>query len=140
MVLNIVCRRMLGDPADSEDAFQATFLVLVRKRAAIRFEASSGSLALWRERSRCPPCSNPRIAQRLMALDNAPADSTAERRDASDPDLRFAIDELLAGLPANYRAAIVSCYLEGLTHKETLTGCDAWSGRSAAAWRGAGPC
>ena len=41
MVLN-VCRRMLRDPADSEDAFQATFLVLVRKRAAIQFETSLG--------------------------------------------------------------------------------------------------
>ena len=41
MVLS-VCRRMLRDPHDSEDAFQATFLILVRKRAGIRVEASLG--------------------------------------------------------------------------------------------------
>ena len=40
MVLS-VCRRLLRDPHESEDAFQATFLVLVRKRSG------SGSTPLW---------------------------------------------------------------------------------------------
>src|SRR5689334_15674657 len=35
MVLG-VCRRMLRDPHDVDDAFQATFLVLVKKAAALR--------------------------------------------------------------------------------------------------------
>lgn len=41
MVLS-VCRRMLRDPHESEDAFQATFLILVRKRSGIRISTSLG--------------------------------------------------------------------------------------------------
>ena len=43
MVLG-VCRRIMGDPHDAEDAFQATFLVLARKGHSIRVE---GSLGRW---------------------------------------------------------------------------------------------
>jgi RNA polymerase sigma-70 factor (ECF subfamily) len=42
MVLN-ACRRILGDDHDAEDAFQATFLVLVRKAGTIRKETSLSS-------------------------------------------------------------------------------------------------
>src|SRR5436190_13821110 len=38
-----VCRRMLADPHDVEDVFQATFVVLVRRAAALRREGSLGS-------------------------------------------------------------------------------------------------
>ena len=37
------CRRILRDPHEAEDAFQATFLVLCRKGHAIRRQESIGS-------------------------------------------------------------------------------------------------
>jgi RNA polymerase sigma-70 factor (ECF subfamily) len=117
MVLS-VCRRMLRDPHDSEDAFQATFLILVRKRSAIRVEASLGpwlygvTIRVARRaraissRRRAIEVSDSEIHQAIVA----PA--------SPDSDLRFAIDDLLAGLPAYYRDPILLCYLEGLTHQE----------------------
>src|SRR3954454_136295 len=39
-----VCRRILPDANDAEDAFQATFLVLVRKGGTLR---EPGKLASW---------------------------------------------------------------------------------------------
>ena len=39
-----VCRRVLGDVHEAEDAFQATFLILVRKSGTVRVQ---GSLGRW---------------------------------------------------------------------------------------------
>jgi RNA polymerase sigma factor (sigma-70 family) len=117
MVLS-VCRRMLRNPHDSEDAFQAIFLILVRKRTAIRVEASLGPWLYG---------VSVRVARRARAISSrrraievgepVPEVSIATGP-ATDRDLRFAIDDILADLPASYRAAIVLCYLEGLTHEE----------------------
>src|SRR5262245_54768530 len=117
MVLS-VCRRMLHNPQDSEDAFQATFLILVRKRAAIRFEASLGPWLYGvsvRVSRRARAVSSRR---RSIEVSDPMSDLSIAAPQASDPDLRFAIDDYLMDLPASYRAAIVLCYLEGLTHAE----------------------
>ncbi len=117
MVLS-VCRRMLRDPHESDDAFQATFLILVRKRGSVRFEASLGPWLFGVSVRVARRARNLAARRRPIALDDATAELAIEGRAAADADLRFAIDELLAGLPANYRSAIVLCYLEGLTHEE----------------------
>ena len=52
MVLG-VCRQFLRDPNDVDDAFQATFLVLVRKAGSLRQQGTAGELALRRRLSGC---------------------------------------------------------------------------------------
>jgi serpin B len=116
MVWN-VCRRLLGSAGDADDAFQATFLVLVRKAASI---ARRDSVASWLYG----------VAQRI-ALDARAA--AARRRahergaampteglpaDAARAEVRQILDEELSRLPEKYRAPLVLCYLEGRTNDE----------------------
>jgi RNA polymerase sigma factor (sigma-70 family) len=118
MVLG-VCRRLLADAHDVEDAFQATFLVLVRRADAVRVEDSLGRwlygvsrrVALRaRGRASRRPCRA--AAAEPAAGPPCPADVAAGR------DLRAALEEELERLPEPYRATVVLCDLEGLGHEE----------------------
>jgi RNA polymerase sigma factor (sigma-70 family) len=117
MVWN-VCHRMLTDPNDVEDAFQATFLVLVRKAQAIAKRESIGS---WLHG----------VAHRVALDARLQAKHRREReRKAAPPacaqpdtellwnDLRHVLDEELEHLPEKYRSPLVLCYLEGKTNDE----------------------
>jgi len=116
MVLG-VCRRTLRDPHDVEDAFQATFLILVRRGGTLR---DRDLLAPWLHRValRVALRAGVEAARRRKhaAID---AGAIADRRPGPPPaDLRPAIDEELARLPEKYRAPVVLCDLEGRTHEE----------------------
>jgi serpin B len=113
-----VCRRPLGGAPDADDAFQATFLVLVRRARSI---AKRDSVASWLHG----------VARRvaLAARAGAARQRAHERRRAATPpegpsavgtgaDLRQALDEELDRLPEKYRAPVVLCYLEGKTNDE----------------------
>lgn len=114
MVLS-VCRRVLRDAQDAEDAFQATFLVLARKAAGI---GTGASLAGWlyrvayrvalRARSRTG-----RVGPLPEELPAAPATEDAVWR-----DLRPVLDEEVNRLPEKYRLPVVLCYLQGHTNEE----------------------
>jgi RNA polymerase sigma factor (sigma-70 family) len=113
-----VCRRVLGDAHEAEDAFQATFLVLVRKAGSVRVD---GSLGRWlygvahrvavrarseaKRRASCPRRSP-------VGSSNDPA-GEVERRDLHD-----ALDEEVDRLPAKYRCPIELCYLQGMTYDQ----------------------
>jgi RNA polymerase sigma factor (sigma-70 family) len=114
MVLG-TCRRILRNDQDAEDAFQATFLVLVRKAASLR---SPRTLANWLHG----------VARRTAL---AARSAAAKRRDKEaavlprsvmpdDPgdDLRAVLDQELERLAEKYRIAVVLCDLEGRTRKE----------------------
>jgi RNA polymerase sigma factor (sigma-70 family) len=112
-----LCRRILHDTQDAEDAFQATFLVLARKAASIgKYESLSGWLYMvayrvaLRSRAR-----NMRRSQRERQLNDSPVD-----RKCMDPADRTALHELsrlvdaeLSRLPEKYRTAFILCHLEG---------------------------
>jgi RNA polymerase sigma factor (sigma-70 family) len=117
MVLS-VCRRVLRNSHDAEDAFQATFLVLAEKAPRLR---QPELLANWLYG----------VAYRtaLHARQRASRRSECEREMAtlpvskSDPEmesreLRRVLDEELEGLPEKFRAPLVLCYLEGMTNEE----------------------
>jgi RNA polymerase sigma factor (sigma-70 family) len=113
-----VCRRVLGNPHDAEDAFQATFLVLIRKAASI---VSRESLANWLYGVARQTALNARAATaRRKARERQVVPMPEPKAVPQDPsnDLRLLIDQELSRLPDKYRAPIVLCDLEGKTRQE----------------------
>jgi RNA polymerase sigma factor (sigma-70 family) len=117
MVLG-VCRRMLDSQPDVEDAFQATFLVLVRRARQLGPQDAIGPwlygvAARVAQRARSDAARRRRFESiQIDAAASAPA------APAADWDLAESLDQELRRLPSKYRSPIVLCYLEGHTHEE----------------------
>jgi RNA polymerase sigma factor (sigma-70 family) len=113
MVLR-VCRKALGDPHDAQDAFQATFLVLVERAGSIRAGGSVGpwlhGVALRVSAGARSAAARRRRHERRRAEAAAEATSCASARPA---DWSAALHEEVDRLPARYRAAVVLCDLQG---------------------------
>jgi RNA polymerase sigma factor (sigma-70 family) len=119
MVLGL-CRRMLRDPRDIEDAFQATFLVLVRSAGAIR-DRSFVSTWLYRVAHRVARQARSHAIRRLHGEIRVADLEASASEDPEAADLREigpVLDEELSRLPENYRAPLVLCYLKGRTHDQ----------------------
>ncbi len=116
MVLR-VCRSVLREPHDAQDAFQATFLVLVRKAGSIR---KRDSLASWLHGVACRIAAGAKAAtaRRLRHERNAAEAAVTSVADRDPDDLAPVLHEELDRLPEKYRAPIVLCYLESLTHEQ----------------------
>jgi RNA polymerase sigma factor (sigma-70 family) len=117
MVLG-VCRRVLRDPADADDAFQATFLVLVRKAGSLR---QPDRLAGWLHQVAH------RIARKARALRMRRSRHEGELFDVPAgeapaeflwPELRPIFDTELDRLPDRLRLPAVLCLLEGHSKAE----------------------
>src|SRR5690242_17998157 len=112
MVLG-VCRRVLGQEQDAEDAFQATFLVLAHKAGPITPRAAEGNrlYGVAHEPSRKAQAMNrERRAMERQAPPPQPgaAEGVWQR-------LHELLDEELSLLPDKYRIPLVLCELEGRT-------------------------
>ncbi len=115
-----VCRRILTDSAAADDAFQATFLVLVDRAGSIR---GRDRLATWLHRvaRNVALRSKRQSARRELVERNAavaeshhdPIGTEAERL-----ELRALIDGEIARLPRTQREPVILCYLGGLKHEE----------------------
>jgi RNA polymerase sigma factor (sigma-70 family) len=116
MVLS-VCRKFLSDPHDAQDAFQATFLVLVQKARRLWIR---DSLAPWlyrvahRVAVRARTSRRQRSVHERRAAAGRPAffERTLDCRDRED-----ALHEEIDRLPEKYAVAVVLCYLEGVSHE-----------------------
>ncbi len=113
-----VCRRILSSHHDAEDAFQATFLVLVRKADSLK---KKELLANWlygvaqQTAFRARGTMYKQAARERQVIDMPePAAAVQESWDAIQPLL----DQELSRLPDKYRSLIVLCDLEGKTRKE----------------------
>jgi len=112
-----VCRRLSASSHDADDAFQATFLVLVRKGGRLR---DPDRLGPWlhgvatRVAGKARARAGRRRDQPLMDVD-VPA---REGRAAEWSDLMPIIDAELARLPAKHRDVLVACLLDGATAEE----------------------
>jgi RNA polymerase sigma factor (sigma-70 family) len=118
MVLG-VCRRVLGTIPDADDAFQATFLVLLRRAKSLQDADLLGPWlygVAWRVASRARAGNARRRLEEGKAAtarpEGAEPDWPAERR-----ELRAVLDEEINRLPERYRRPLVLCYVQGLTQE-----------------------
>jgi RNA polymerase sigma factor (sigma-70 family) len=114
-----VCRRVLHHQQDAEDAFQATFLVLLHKAGSVAppelvgnwlygvayFTAKNAKISAARRRNREREVSEMARARAVGEEDNL-------------VELRLLLDEELSRLPEKYRVPIVLCELHGKSRKE----------------------
>ena len=121
MVLR-VCRSVLTDPNDAQDAFQATFLVLVRRCRSIRNLESLGSW-LFGVASRVAArarvdAARRRAAERRGALRVVTAVDSLQDSQPDPSEFGPIVQEEVHQLPEKYRAVVVLCYWEGLTQEQ----------------------
>jgi formylglycine-generating enzyme len=113
-----VCRRILHDRHDAEDAFQATFMVFIRKSAGIgnperlaQWLYGVANRSAWQARKKA---ARRRAGERQvwdMAQRQSPSDEAIQ-------ELLPFLDEELSRLPDKYKVPIILCDLEGRTRKE----------------------
>jgi RNA polymerase sigma factor (sigma-70 family) len=122
MVLGI-CRHILNEEHDAEDAFQATFLVLAQKGGSIR---NRTVLAGWLHevahriavKARVSVVRRRSLERQAMAMSPVPIALDQQDEEAAWNELRPVLHDEVDRLPEKYRLPVILCYLEGKTNEE----------------------
>jgi RNA polymerase sigma factor (sigma-70 family) len=109
-----VCRRVLRNEHDAEDAFQSTFLVLIRKAGGIRKPEAIASW-LYGVAYLCARKARQLNARRRLI------EAQAARPGFPQPDAGKSLDEEISALPEPYRTALVLCELQGRSRREVAS-------------------
>ena len=113
-----VCRRVLLNQHDAEDAFQATFLIFARKAGSVKAQDSVGGW-LYRVAYRTALEARARNARRRgkeQQVNELPHPES--QADEGQRELLALLDKELDRLPDKYRLPVVLCELEGRSRKE----------------------
>ncbi len=118
MVMGL-CQRILHQREDAEDAFQATFLVLVQKASTLRRPELLGNWlygVAYRIARKAKSLEARRLHKEKTAMSIAASKDPAT--EAEWRDLLSVVDEELQQLPDKYRLPLVLCYLGNMTNEE----------------------
>jgi RNA polymerase sigma factor (sigma-70 family) len=115
-----VCRRTVFNHHDAEDAFQATFFVLVRKAAMLRRRKSVAGwlhVAAHKTAQRARQMTRRRFEhERQVTVMPEPKARTTEQ--TNGPELQDLLDDALSQLPERYRSVVVLCDLQEKTRPQ----------------------
>ncbi len=122
MVLH-VCRHVLGNEHDAQDASQATFLILARRAGSI---GRRESVASWLHGVALRVAARARLAaarrrareRRGAEIMAAPQVGQNDVGVGESPESYAALHDELGRLPESFREPLVLCYFEGLTHEQ----------------------
>ena len=130
-----VCRSVLADAEAAQDAFQATFLVLVRKAGSVRVRDSLGPWLVAVAYRTAASARSASARRRAVERDAAVAEARPPTETIGD-DLAAAVRSEVDRLADRYRRPILLCYFAGLTHEGAARqlGCPVGTVRSRMAW------
>ena len=116
-----VCRRILRNHQDAEDAFQATFLVLVKKARGL---GQPERLGQWLHGVAYRTALKAKVAAVRRAARETPLGEGPARPEVDEVerrDLLAVLDEEVHCLPSKYRLPVILCYLEGHSTEEAAS-------------------
>jgi RNA polymerase sigma factor (sigma-70 family) len=116
-----VCRRVLRDHHDAEDAFQTTFVVLARKAASVMIREKLGHWLYGVAYQTAMKARAMRAKRRVREVQVPDIPEPMAVPDGLRDALAESLDRELSRLPEKYRIPIVLCELEGMSHREAAS-------------------